>query len=59
MTTLVIDTDEFPNLHGQEAGRELELELTAIVTRVQSKVEGGSPSTVELVVVRVDIAQTT
>ena len=34
MTTLLIDVDEFPNLKGQEVGRELELELTVVVTSV-------------------------
>ncbi len=59
MSTLTIDTAEFPNLAGQQVGRELELELTAVVTEVVDA-EGGSPSLgVTLTVLRIDIAQTT
>lgn len=54
-TTLIVMVDDFPNFEGQEEGRELELELTVVVTRVQ----GGSPSRVVLTVVRADIVQTT
>ncbi len=59
MTILIVDTTEFPELDGTELGRELELELTAIVTRVISE-EGGSPSLVAtLTVTRIDVCQTT
>lgn len=63
---LIIDTAEFPALEGQEIGRELELEMTAVVTKVipwefgtPLSEEGGSPSHVVLAIMRVDITQTT
>ena len=60
-TTLVVMVDDFPNFAGQEIGRELELELTAVVTRPDCICDkGGLPSRrVELVIVRADITQTT
>ncbi len=61
MTILIIDDSEFTSFQGQEIGRELELELTAVVTKVElMPQEGGSPSSlVTLAVLRADIAQTT
>ncbi len=62
MTTfLTIDTADHPNVRGQVVGRELELEVRAIVTRVNGEPhEGGSPSElVTLIVVDLDITQTT
>jgi hypothetical protein len=62
MTTFIaIDTHDYPVLQGQEPGRELEIELTAIVTRVElAATEGGSPSErVTMIVTRLDIGQTT
>lgn len=71
-TTLIVMVDDFPNFEGQVLGRELELELTAVVTGFQDgtmwstsegagppPTEGGSPSRVVLTVVRADIVQTT
>lgn len=64
-TTLIVMVDDFPAFEGQVLGRELELELTAVVTNVEPQksqgppVEGGSPSRVVLTVVRADIVQTT
>lgn len=57
MSKMIISTIGFPNLDGQEIGRELELEITAIVTRTIPLL--GSGSHVELEIVRVDITQTT
>ncbi len=57
---IMIDTKDFPALDGQEIGRELDLELTAVVTDTHGIMEGGSPSLgVTLVIVRADISQTT
>jgi hypothetical protein len=57
MTTLIVDVDDFENFAGQEIGRELELEVTAVVTEVVDN-KGGSPS-VKFAIVRADITQTT
>lgn len=66
-TALVIDTKEFKNFEGQEVGRELELEVTAVVSAVAAK-EGDPPTfanaawgddTIELTILRIDITQTT
>jgi hypothetical protein len=57
--TLIIDVRQFPGFGGQQPGRELELEMTAIVTRLENN-EGGIPSErVVLTIVRADITQTT
>ncbi len=60
-STIMIDTADHPNLVGQQDGRELELEVRAIVTSVRAQVqEGGSPSElVTLIVVDADITQST
>lgn len=57
MNTVLINPDDFPGFEGQEIGRELELELTAVVTKVVD--EGGIPSHVVMTIVRADITQTT
>jgi hypothetical protein len=70
VSTIILDTSDFPNLEGQQVGRELELEITAVVTRVEATLIGvtSDPNrrvtlpgsiTVELLPVRVDITQTT
>lgn len=65
-TRIYVDPKEFPQLDGQELGRELELEMTVVVTALPK--EGYPPldppidlflTGLELTIVRVDITQTT
>ncbi len=59
MSVLIINTREWPELDGQELGRELDLEITAVVTEIVNQ-QGGSPTLgVTLTIVRLDIMQTT
>ncbi len=57
---LIIDVKDFPQLDGQQVGRELDLEITGVVTAV-AYTEGGPPSLlgVTLHIIRADITQTT
>lgn len=54
-TTLLVDVNDFANFEGQEIGRELEFEVTAIVTQITTEI----PGYVMLDIVRADISQTT
>ncbi len=61
LTSLIVETADFPQLEGQEVGRELDLDITAIVVKITDlHAEGGSPSSLlTLAVTRIDITQTT
>jgi hypothetical protein len=62
LTALIIDTADFPQLEGQEVGRELDLDITAVVVKINDimHAKGGSPSSLlTLAVTRIDITQTT
>ncbi len=61
LTSLIVETADFPQLEGQEVGRELDLDITAIVVKITDHdAEGGSPSSfLTLAVTRIDISQTT
>jgi hypothetical protein len=62
-STLIVMVDDFPQFEGQVLGRELELQLTAVVTNAPKEghppAEGGIPSRVVLTIVRAEITQTT
>ena len=61
LTALIVETADFPQLEGQEVGRELDLDITAVVVKITDlHAEGGSPSSLlTLAVTRLDISQTT
>ncbi len=70
MTSILkIDTADYPQLSGQEVGRELELEVRAVVTNVEAELldtsgfakKSVSAGTihVELLILDLDITQTT
>ena len=69
MTTLILDTEEFPNFKGQQVGRELELEMRVVVMKVEAepidtseigrRVTLPGRITVEMLPLEIDITQTT